>query len=55
MALKDRLKGWLEGEAEKEAPERYKLATRLLKEADDEESAGFLNQMLDKLTEKGGK
>ena len=48
MALKDSLSKWLTDQGS--GPERKKLAERLLKDADDEETAGFLNRMLDELT-----
>jgi hypothetical protein len=50
MALKDQLNKWLTDQGS--GPERKKLAERLLKEADDEESAGLLNRVLDQLTEE---
>lgn len=50
MALKDKLKKWLEDEDT--GPERKKLGERLVKDADDEESAGLINQVLDRI-EKG--
>lgn len=47
MALKDALTKWF---TDKDlGPERKKLAERLLKDADDEESAGMLNRLLDEL------
>lgn len=52
MALKDKLRKWIEDEDT--GPERKKLADRLLKDADDEESAGFLNRVLDRI-ENGNK
>jgi hypothetical protein len=48
MALKDQLSKWLNDAGS--GPERKKLAERLLKDADDEESAGLLNRVLDELT-----
>ena len=54
MAIKDKLSKWLDDEQAKEAPERHKLASRLAKDADDEETAGLLNKLLDKVL-GGGK
>ncbi len=48
MALKDQLQKWLNDQSS--GPERKKLAERLLKDADDEETAGFLNRIIDELT-----
>ena len=45
MALKDQLAKFL-SDADS-GPERKKLAERLLKDADDEETAGFLNKVID--------
>jgi hypothetical protein len=51
MALKDQLQKFL---ADSDSgPERKKLAERLLKDADDEESAGLINRLLDQVAEKG--
>ena len=49
MALKDKLKKWFEDSDT--GPERKKLGERLVKDADDEESAGLLNRLLDKIEE----
>lgn len=56
-SLKEKLSKWLDDESAKEAPERHKLASRLVKDADDEESAGLINQALDRIESlvKGGK
>jgi hypothetical protein len=48
MAWKDQLSKWLNDQGS--GPERKKLAERLLKEADDEETASLLNRMLDEMT-----
>lgn len=50
MALKDKLKKWIEDSDI--GPERKKLGERLIKDADDEESAGLINRLLDGI-EKG--
>jgi hypothetical protein len=47
MALKDQLTKWLTDA--NSGPERKKLAERLLKDADDEETAGLLNRVIDEL------
>ncbi len=47
MALKDKLKKFLDDTDT--GPERKKLAERIVKDADDEESAGLLNRLLDHL------
>lgn len=47
MALKEQLRKWLEDAGS--GPERKKLAERLLKDADDEESASFINRVLDQI------
>jgi hypothetical protein len=55
-ALKEKLFKWLDDSEAAKAPERHKLATRLIREADDEETAGLINRLLDDLTnDKGGK
>jgi hypothetical protein len=53
MALKDKLKKWLEDEDT--GPQRKKLAERIVKDADDEESAGLINRVLDRIEEAAGK
>lgn len=50
MALKEKLSKWLDDNEAAKAPERHKLASRLIREADDEESAGLINRLLDELT-----
>ena len=47
MALRDQLSKWLTEQGS--GPERKKLAERLLKDADDEESASLLNRVLDEI------
>lgn len=47
MALKDQLQKWLSEQGS--GPERKKLAERLLKDADDEETAGLLNRVIEEL------
>jgi hypothetical protein len=47
--LKDRLSKWLDDNEASKAPERHKLATRLIREADDEDSAGLINRLLDEV------
>lgn len=47
MAFKDQLQKWLSEQGS--GPERKKLAEKLLKEADDEETAGLLNRVLEEL------
>lgn len=47
MALKDQLKKFLDDAGS--GPERKKLAERILKDADDEETASLLNRMIDDL------
>lgn len=53
MRLKDKLAGWLSEEEKAKSPERYKLAEFLTTQADDEETAGYLNKVFDKLFGKG--
>jgi hypothetical protein len=53
MALKDKLKKWLE-DADV-GPERKRLAERIVKDADDEESAGLLNRLLDGIEKNEGR
>jgi hypothetical protein len=50
MALADKLKRWLEDQDI--GPQRKKLAERIVKDANDEESAELLNRLLDGI-EKG--
>lgn len=52
MAFKDQLKKWLD--KTDSGPERTKLAERLVRDADDEETASFINRVLDRI-EKGDK
>lgn len=47
MALKDKLRKWLDDQDI--GPERKKLAERIVKDADDEDTAGLLNKMLDEV------
>lgn len=47
MPIKDKLKKWLDDENKAKSPERYRLAERLTKDCDDEESAGLVNRLLD--------
>jgi len=47
VALKDQLKKFLDDAGS--GPERKKLAERILKDADDEETASLLNRMIDDL------
>lgn len=54
MALKDKLTKWTDAQEASKAPERHKLGTRLLRDADDEETAGLINRVLDEI-EKGDK
>lgn len=50
MALSDMLKKFLEGQDI--GPERKRLAERIVKDANDEETAGMLNKVIDQI-EKG--
>lgn len=51
MAFKDQLAKFLSDTDS--GPERKKLAERLLKDADDEDSAGMINRLLDQVQERG--
>lgn len=53
MALKDQLSKWLSDQGS--GPERKKLAERLIKEADDEDSAALINRVLDTIVNGGDK
>lgn len=60
MSLKDGLKNWQTEEARRLAPNRYALSEFLMKEADDEETAGGVLSILQGLVagrddKKGGK
>jgi len=53
VALKDQLAKWLNDQGS--GPERKKLAERLVKDADDEETAGLLNRVIDELLKSNEK
>jgi len=52
MSMRDQLSKWLSDQGS--GPERKKLAERLLKDADDEDTAALVNRVIDTIM-NGGK